>query len=684
MSGIAGVYNLDGDSVDPEALRRMVKTMDHRGPDGVDTWCEGSLGLGNLMMWTTPESMLEKLPLVNLAGDLVLISDSRIDNRDELISVLEFNDRPAEKVTDSDLILAAYSRWGRDCPSKFIGDFAFAIWDATKHVVFCARDYMGVKPFYYHYQPDKLFAFASEIKGLFCLDSVPKKVNDAKVGIYLCHLGGYSNITPDTFYEDIFRLLPAHWMEVSAKGIESESFWDLDAEAQKLQKCLTTDEEYVEEFRKRFTESVDCRLRSAYPIVSTLSGGLDSSTVSCVARTLLQDRDSNAKLNTIYNDCETPECDEKDFVNTVLAQGGFNHHIVKVKNPITSAQDFAPWLDQPIQMPTPAMLLAVLKSSREQGHRIILTGFDGDTVVCHGSDYLNELVELGAWSKIKKIIEIFHPHKNDFNDDSIDEEIERILYRNVIPYAQKLVRNLELKKYLRMIHGIADDWNFSKKRIFKLLLRSIYNNVSGIEFLRWISHNEYINKKFARRIHLNNLIKNRKKNSSTNFVSQFSEHYRAIVSQEIQDATAQLDCMSSGFRTEFRHPFMDRRVIELCLAAPSHLKFCNSYGRGIMRCAMKGILSEEVRHRKSKAEFFDFIVTEIKKSEQGYLEALISENKSILSDYVNIEDFQQYHRRFIKCKDNDKHNNRMSKIISRTSYLGIWLKFSQESYLKLN
>lgn len=97
MSGMMGIYYLDGRSVDKQDLEKMVNTLAHRGPDGADIWHDGNLGFGHRMLWTTPESLLEKLPLVNQTGDLVITSDARIDNREELLSILQINDCPLEK-----------------------------------------------------------------------------------------------------------------------------------------------------------------------------------------------------------------------------------------------------------------------------------------------------------------------------------------------------------------------------------------------------------------------------------------------------------------------------------------------------------------------------------------------------------------------------------------------------------
>ena len=146
MSAIFGIYYLEGRPVDRTDLERMLESLAHRGSDGADLWSEGPVGLGHRMLWTTPESVHEKLPLLNHTGDVVLTADARIDNRDELLAVLGLTACPPAQVADSQLILAAYEKWGEHCPEKLLGDFAFALWDGRKQILFCARDTSGSSP----------------------------------------------------------------------------------------------------------------------------------------------------------------------------------------------------------------------------------------------------------------------------------------------------------------------------------------------------------------------------------------------------------------------------------------------------------------------------------------------------------------------------------------------------------
>src|SRR5881296_79829 len=223
MSAIVGIYFLDGRVVDGAALQSMVEQLAHRGPDGSGVWSEKEVGLGHRMLWTTPESLLEKFPLVNAAGDLVLTADARIDNRDELLAALGLESPPIQGISDGQLILRAYERWGERCPDRLLGDFAFAVWDRREQVLFCARDHFGVKPFYY-YRADRLFAFASEIKALLCLPEAPRRLNEVRVADYLDG-GLLLGDKAGTFYQDILRLPPGHSLTIGPDRVQLRAYW---------------------------------------------------------------------------------------------------------------------------------------------------------------------------------------------------------------------------------------------------------------------------------------------------------------------------------------------------------------------------------------------------------------------------------------------------------------------------
>ena len=393
MSGIAGICATRDQSIDPASIAAMMGSLAHRGPNGTSVWDESNIALGHLMLWTTAESLLERLPLVSQAGNLVITADARIDNRDELITTLDLPDRPVEEITDSQMILAAYEKWCERCTDHLIGAFAFAIWNKQEKSLFCARDHFGVKPFYYH-QSTQEFLFASEIKALLCLPQVPRQINEIRIADYLSMMMEDKTITT---YQDIFRLPPAHCMQVSQTDVKIWSYWTLE---QKSQLLLESDEAYAQEFKHLFTEAVRCRLRSVLPIGSQLSGGLDSSAVTCTAQTILTHA-GKEPLHTVSNIFDdVPACDERPYINAVLQTGHFQSHFIHADQvgPMEDLADIWQVEDEAFVGPNHFLPWLLNRTAHQVGIRVFLDGFDGDTTVSHGVLRLKELASAGDWS----------------------------------------------------------------------------------------------------------------------------------------------------------------------------------------------------------------------------------------------------------------------------------------------
>ncbi len=237
------------------------------------------------MLHTTPESRSERQPAgIRAAPHLVITADARIDNRDELFDALSAPDQGRGQTPDSSLILAAYEHWGADCVKHLLGDFAFAIWDSRQRKLFCARDPFGCTPFVYSYD-GKRFIFASDVKGVLAgLDT--RRFNEPLLAAYLQMKTYYAEKTM-TFFEGIVKLQPGHSLTLTAGGVQTSRYWSPD-DAPELR--LGNAADYTEQLLFLFRQSVQCRLRSAFPIGSHLSGGLDSSAISVMASRLLRDR----------------------------------------------------------------------------------------------------------------------------------------------------------------------------------------------------------------------------------------------------------------------------------------------------------------------------------------------------------------------------------------------------------
>ncbi|RUV83448.1 lasso peptide isopeptide bond-forming cyclase, partial [Mesorhizobium sp. M1A.F.Ca.IN.022.07.1.1] len=167
MSGVAGILlRQDGSPAAAADIQQMLARMRHRARDGSSWWTDRHAALGHAWLNTTGEQ--GPGPLTMAGGKLAITADCRLDNREELLARLGVRDRSA---ADAILLMHAYLKWGEACPTYLQGDFAFAVWDAERRALFCARDHFGVKPFYYHCA-DRRFAFASEIGPLLALDGV--------------------------------------------------------------------------------------------------------------------------------------------------------------------------------------------------------------------------------------------------------------------------------------------------------------------------------------------------------------------------------------------------------------------------------------------------------------------------------------------------------------------------------
>jgi len=604
MSGIVGIYYLDGRPVDRENLTKMVDILAHRGPDGADTWVDGCVGLGHRMLWTTPESLIEKLPYCNQRGDLVITADARIDNREELIAALQINNRPADKIADSELILAAYEKWGEDCPKHLLGDFAFAIWDERRQVLFCARDHMGVKPFYY-YSSNDTFVFGSEIKAIFCLPNIPRKVNETRVAEYLLVI---FEDKATTFYQNILRLPPGHCMTISKEDIKISCYWELNPHKELK---LDSDEEYAQAFREIFTEAVRCRLRSAFPVGSTLSGGLDSSSITCVARNLL---DSDKPLHTfsiIFE--EISECDERPFINEVLAQGNFIPHYVcgdKI-SPLGNVHQMYKHHDEPFHFPNACFFWGISPEVKNQGVRVLLDGFDGDTTVSHGIGYLNELANTGEWLEL--IREVIGQAK----------------------YSEQSFWNL-LSPYL---------WNHAVKPSHRSFIERVRRKVAKLKQPN-TNNQTLLKREFVERIALREHLQAIYQMKPL-LETQRDNHHRIITWGVVPFILEIIDRTAAAFSIEINHPFFDKRLIEFCLALPPQQKIHRGLTRIVLRRAMDNILPQKVQWRTDKNNFEPSVINGLLTLDKELVEQVICHNSEHIEDYVNIAPMRLIYQQLI-------------------------------------
>ena len=594
MSGIAGLMHRDGRLASVDALAAMSAAVAHRGRDASGMACDGVVGLAHRMTWSTHESLNERQPLVRDTPSLRLVADARIDNRTELIAALGMNG--AARVTDVDLIAGAYARWGTSCVEHLVGDFAFALWDGERRQLFCARDPMGVKPFYF-FRSERLFAFASEAKALFALPDVPQDIDPIQIGLFV---EGTGEDRRRTHYKAIQRLPAAHTMTVGPSRLEENKYWEPDA---KREIRFSTSQQYAESFREIFEESVRARLRSVHPVGAALSGGLDSSSIVCMARKL--QRDARAPglhtFSLVFPSLPAKDLrmiDERRYIESVVRDGDLVPTYLSADR-LSPLEDVTPILEalgEPYAAPNLYLHWSMYRASAERGVRVFLDGFDGDSAISHGFARLNGLVQRGEWAVFENEVRAIAGRRQ--------VSPEFVLTHFGLPYLAVLARRGAWLAWARAARELSQRFGLPVGRtlwesgvrpatpeVIRLGVRALRRRQPEVTSL--------VRREIAATLRREGYAVERDEDLDI-AMSERESHTRGIMQPAYQLTLEMASHCAASFGVEPRYPFFDRRLIDYCLALPEEEKLADGWPRLVFRRAMEGILPPEVRWRSDK------------------------------------------------------------------------------------
>ncbi len=559
MSGLAAILNLDGRPAEREPLAEMLACIADRGPDGRGIALDGPAGIGHALFRTSHDSHdSEVQPLWDEAREVCLAFAGRLDNKDEMAAHLDGRNVRLRTASDAETILKSYLQRGHTFLSSLLGDFAFVIWDRRRHVLLCARDPLGVAPLYYR-SSGKDFCCGSSLRQVLPASVSGDDLNEGMIGEYLaCAVRSQE----ETLYRNVFRLPPAHVIEVSSGRMRMWRYWNIDPGRE-----IRYGEEgdYAEHLRDLLREAVRCRLRSTAPVGVMLSGGLDSSSVTCVAEALRrEERPGHPALETFSQTYPGLGCDESPWIRTVVDGRDLVSHLLPAQQQGSTwyAEQARTHLDFP-GYPDDGSTLALLGAAKEQGIRVVLTGYGGDEWFSgsrwHYADLLRKL-RLGDLLRRA-------------GSDEALAAVPGSRRSAIIKYGLWPLAPVKLREAARAMMG-----------------RSAVP--------------AWVDSAFARRIDLEGRIRHEIVRGP------FRSFARAELQATLEDGglshgLEMEDRLAARAGVEQRHPFHDRRVVEFAFAIPEEQRCRPGMHKWILRRAMEPILPPDLLRRPGKAEFSD-------------------------------------------------------------------------------
>ena len=524
--------------------------MQHRGPDGEGQWLNksGHVGLGHRRLAILDLSDNAAQPFHYL-NRYTIVHNGEIYNYVEIRAELTKLGYRFKSASDTEVIAAAYDLYKKDCVKKFDGMFAFAIWDEKEQILFAARDRFGEKPFYY-YETDSQFIFASEIKALWAA-GIPKKADDKMLLNYLT-LGYVQNASDKelTFFENIFSLPPAHYLTASIQKTIStvHNYWVLDKEY----KSEISETQAIEKFKELFSVAVKRRLRSDVAIGTSLSGGLDSSSI------VQQLFESNNKLSAFSAVFPGFEKDESKYIKLVTDKYQLQNFQVSPSagNLADDFEQLCFYQDEPFPSSSIYAQYKVFELAKENNVTVLLDGQGADEILAGYHKYihwyLQELVSRNKFGRAKR-----EKIALQNNNAQIWWSIKNIIAAFLPAHASI---QLEQREYSKSIHHPDIHPDFLR----------------GLRGKEW----EGIHKPIVTK--LNDIL-----------------HFN-VMENGLEELLRFADRNSMAHGREVRLPFLNHELVSFIFSLPSHYKIQNGFTKNLLRKAMDKKLPDEIVWRKDK------------------------------------------------------------------------------------
>ncbi len=589
MSGICGIFHLDGAPVEPDLLRAMAAAAAFRGRDGLRYWVDGSVGVANLALHTTQESVREAQPLCSNEPVRCLSADARIDGRRELADTLTRSGHlDHREPTDADLILAAYQRWGEQCPEHLVGDYAFAVWDGAQRKLFCARDAAGAKPFHYHYD-GRTFRFASDLRQILADPAISRDLDGYAISDFLTF--NFRHLAR-TMFGAIQRLLPGHCLVIDAGSPRAWRYWNPDETPQIRYR---SEDEYVEHFRELLFRAVGDRMRSHTGQVAIMtSGGVDSSSVAALAQHLHATGRSSARPVAYTFAFERfKECDERHYVMELADNPGIEIRQIAAEN--FRLLDIGPSIESPVILGE-TLFQHLHEQVGGSGCDVLMDGVGGDSLFDGAKFAYWDEVRSGRWWRLGPWLAA--------GRESGYSWLHALRSYCLVPLTSKRLRYWIDSRTTRSHYWHVPLW----------ISPELAERTSAAERL---FHGDYPRKYrgVARQCQYENIIS----------LAQQGPGNDALVGRA---ANAHID---------HRFPLLDRRLAEFVLATPVELGARPGRGKTkwLLRRATEGVLPELIRTRPDKTGWGAYSTFQLYQESAAEVRELFVESQLVQRELVD-------------------------------------------------
>ncbi len=586
MCGIAGIFNLYGDrEISIDTLKKMTVVIRHRGPDGSGFYRDERTGLGHARL-SIIDLQGGRQPIHNEDKSIWITFNGEIFNYIELRKVLEDNGHRFYTKSDTEVIVHMYEAYGTECLGRLNGQFAFAIWDRNKQMLFIARDRAGIRPLFYTVANGSLL-FASEIKSLF-MDSRVRREMD----IYALDqvFTFWMTIPPRTAFRDINELPAGHYMTAGNGDFKIERYWDPDFAPDG---CVATEQEYADELRELLTDATRLRLRADVPVGAYLSGGIDSSAITVLAKKFTE-----TPLRTFSVTFDDKVYDESKYQRQMMEYLDTDHSNIKCSySDIGAIFPEVIWhTEKPVLRTAPAPLYLLSGLVRESGYKVVLTGEGADEILA-GYDIFKEV-------KIRKFMGKFP-----------ESRIRPLILRRLYPYlANSPTKSLQYAgEFFRV------DTNRLPGRYYSHIPRWDMTSKIKLFFSGYIKEEL---KGYQRFSELSSLLSNNIDSLDYLSKAQYLE-IKTLLSGYI--LSSQGDRMSMGNSVEGRFPFLDHRVMEFCCRLPPNVRMQTLTEKYILKKSMSDFLPHAITKRTKQPYMAPDSQSFFNGEEPDYIEELLSE-----------------------------------------------------------